>query len=198
MHAPKKWNVSAILGASKGKAIRTNAGWELADAGRAHLHGLGVSAVSPAALQVAVDLRAHLAKLPDGQTKTFVEEAVKCHEAGLYRSAVVMSWLGAMDVLHQEVHANHLATFNSEAARVYGKKWKPAVTTDDLGLMKEADFLDRIDTLSIIGKNVKAELKTCLDRRNGCGHPNSYKISANQSAAHLEILLLNVFEKFAP
>jgi hypothetical protein len=146
---------------------------------------------------VAADLRVHLAKLSDGQTKAFVEEAIRCHEAGLYRSAVVMSWLGAMDVIHKEIHANHLAAFNAEADRVYGKKWKMAVTTDDLGLMKEGDFLDRIEALSIIGKNVKVELKTCLDRRNGCGHPNSYKISANQSAAHLEVLLLNVFERFA-
>ncbi|WP_440982948.1 hypothetical protein [Shinella sumterensis] len=195
-HALKKWNISAVLSASRGKAIRTDAGWELTDAGRIHLNGIGVSAVSPAALQVAADLRAHLSKLSDGQTKAFVEEAIRCHEAGLYRSAVVMSWLGAMAILHHEVQVNHLAAFNAEASRVFGSKWKTAVSTDDLGLMKERDFLDRIEAISIIGKNVKAELKTCLDRRNGCGHPNSFKISTNQSAAHLEILLLNVFEKF--
>lgn len=195
-HTLKKWNISGVLSTSKGKAIRTDAGWELTDVGRIHLHGLGVASISPAALQVAADLRAHLAKLSEPQAKAFVEEAIKCYEAGLYRSAVVMSWLGAMSVLHHEVHANYLTAFNVEAARVFGTKWKPAVSTDGLGLMKEGDFLDRIEALSIIGKNVKAELKTCLDRRNGCGHPNSYKISANQSAAHLEILLLNVFEKF--
>lgn len=197
LHETKKWNLSSILGASKGKAIRTAAGWELTEAGKNHLRTIGVSSVSPAASQIAADLRIHLAKLSDGQTKGFVDEAIRCHEAGLYRSAVVMSWLGAMGVLHKEVHANYLGPFNAEAGRVYGKKWRTAVTTDDLGLMKEGDFLDRVEALSIIGKNVKAELKTCLDRRNGCGHPNSYRISANQSAAHLEILLLNVFERFS-
>jgi len=44
---------------------------------------------------------------------------------------------------------------------------------------------------------VKAELKQCLDRRNGCGHPNSLKIGPNTVAHHLEILLLNVFNKFS-
>lgn len=193
---PTKWNLSNVLGRSEGKAIRAPSGWELTDAGKLHLRSLGVANVSPAAMQVAVDLRAHLEKISDTQTKEFVEEAISCHEAQLYRSAAVMAWLGAMDVLHKHVHANHLAAFNVEATKVMGKKWKIATTTDDLGRMGESDFLDRIAALSIIGKNVKTELKGCLDRRNGCGHPNTYKISVNQSAAHIETLLLNVFQKF--
>lgn len=104
--------------------------------------------------------------------------------------------VGAMDVLHQHVHQNHLAAFNAEAKRV-NSKWKPAKSQDDIGKMGESDFLDRIEALSIIGKNVKAQLKGCLDLRNGCGHPNSLKVSVNKSAAHIETLLLNVFQKFA-
>jgi len=192
--AMKKWNVSATLGASKGKAIRTS-GWELTDAGRMHLRGLGVASVSPAAMQVAVDLRNHLSRVTDAQTRDFVEEAIKCHEAELYRSAIVMSWLGAMDVLQKHIHQNHLTAFNAEALRV-NAKWKTAVSQDDIGKMGEGDFLDRIETLSIVGKNVKAQLKACLDLRNGCGHPNSLKVSVNKSAAHIETLLQNVFEKF--
>lgn len=192
--AMRKWNVSAILGSSKVKAIRTS-GWELTDAGRMHLRSLGVASVSPAAMQVAVDLRNHLTKITDPQTRDFVEEAIKCHEAELYRSAIVMSWLGAVDVLQKHVHQHHLAAFNAEAARV-SNKWKTAVSQDDIGKMGEGDFLDRIEALSIIGKNVKAQLKACLDLRNGCGHPNSLKVSVNKSAAHIETLLQNVFEKF--
>ena len=192
---PKKWNPSSILGASKGKAIKTK-GWEITDAGKLHLRNLGVSKISPAAMQVANDLRAHLEKITDAETRSFVEEAIQCHEAELYRSAIVMSWLGAMDVLHKYVHANHLAKFNAEATRIMGKKWKEAKTPDDLGKMGESDFLDRIEGLSIIGKNVKAQLKAALDLRNGCGHPNSLKVGANKSAAHIETLLENVFQKF--
>jgi hypothetical protein len=192
--AMSKWNVSATLGASKGKAIRTT-GWEITDAGVMHLRNLGVSSVSPAALQVSVDLRQHLLKVTDLQTREFVEEAVKCHEAGLYRSAIVMAWLGAMDVLQKHVHRHHLGAFNAEATRV-NTKWKTAVTQDDIGKMGESDFLDRIEGISLLGKNVKAQLKTCLDLRNGCGHPNSLKVSVNKSAAHIETLLQNVFERF--
>lgn len=194
LRAMRKWNVSAILGASKGKAIRTS-GWELTDAGKTYLRDLGVSTISPAAMQVAIDLRKHLSNISDEQTRNFVEEAIKCHEAGLYRSAIVMSWLGAVDILQKYVHKNRLSDFNTEASRVSGR-WRVAVSQDDIGKMSEGDFLDRIEALSIIGKNVKAQLKGCLDLRNGCGHPNSLRVSVNKSAAHIETLLQNVFEKF--
>ena len=191
----KNWNPSTILGRSKGLAIRTPDGWEITDGGKQHLRNLGVTKISPAAVQVATDLRAELTNIKDDDTRAFVEEAIKCHEAELYRSAIVMSWLAAVDVLHNHVRAKHLKVFNAEAKRV-DLRWKDAKTTDDLGRMGEADFLDRIAALSIIGKNVKKELKDCLDRRNGCGHPNSLKIGANTVAHHIEILLLNVFKKF--
>lgn len=194
---PKGWNASATLGRSSGLAIRTPSGWEITDAGRQHLTNLGVTKISPAAVQVATDLRAELSNIGDEDTRSFVEETIKCYEFELYRSAIVMSWLAAVDVLHNHIHANHLADFNTEARRI-DPKWKDAKTTDDLGRMKDSDFLDRISVapLSVIGKSVKKELKDCLDRRNGCGHPNTLKIGPNAVAHHIEILLLNVFQKF--
>jgi len=108
----------------------------------------------------------------------------------------VMAWLGAMDVLHKHVHAHHLSAFNVEAKRV-NSRWKDAKTSDDLGRMGEADFLDRIAAISVVGKNAKEELQKALGLRNGCGHPNSLKVGANKSAAHIETLLQNVFERFA-
>lgn len=195
LRTPSNWNPSATLGRSKGLAIRTPEGWEITDSGKQHLRNLGVTKISPAAVQVALDLRAELQNITDDDTRSFVEEAIKCHEAELYRSAIVMSWLGSVDLLHNHVLENHLKRFNAEAKRI-DTKWKDARTKDDLGRMKEADFLDRIVGLSIIGKNVKKELKDCLDRRNGCGHPNSLKIGPNTVAHHIEILILNVFQKF--
>lgn len=191
----RNWNISQYLGSSRGLAIRTPQGWELTDPGKVHLRNLGVAKVSPGAMQVAVDLRAHLSKISDDQTRDFVEEAIRCHEAELYRAAIVMAWLGAMDVLHRHVFDNRLSAFNAEASRVTGGKWKAARSRDDLGKMKEVDFLDRIEGLSIIGKNAKAQLMVALDLRNGCGHPNSLRVGVNKSAAHIETLLQNVFEK---
>ena len=67
---------------------------------------------------------------------------------------------------------------------------------DDLGLMKEYDFISIIHKISMIGKNARDELHQCLKRRNGCGHPNSLKLGASTVASHLEFLILNVFQKF--
>jgi len=192
---PKKANLSTILSRTEGKAIRVTDGWELADIGLTHLKQIGISKLNPHAANVATDLRAELQNISNTTTRHFVEEAIRCYEHELYRSAIVMGWMSAIDVLHKHVHKNHLSAFNKEAKRVRAN-WKIAKTTDDLGRMKEADFLERICALSIIGKNVKKELKDCLDRRNGCGHPNSLKIGPNTAAHHLEILLLNVFKVF--
>jgi hypothetical protein len=193
---PAKWNMSAVLGRSGGLAIRVPAGWELTETGKNHLRNLGVDSVSPAAMQVAADLRAHLDNVANPTTRAFVEEAIKCHEAKLYRSAVVMSWIAAVDVLYREVVTNHLAAFNAEAKKV-NSKWKDAVNEDGLARMGESDFLDRLVPIGVLGKNVKEELAKALKLRNGCGHPNSLKIGPNMVASHLETLLLNVFEPFA-
>lgn len=191
-----KWNVSQVLTSTKGLAITTPKGWELTDAGKQHLRALGVSKVSPAAVQIATDLRNLLSQVKDNDTRAFVEEAVECYELEFYRSAVVMSWLAAVHVLKNVVHNHHLSAFNAEALRI-DQKWKQAKSTDDIGRMQEADFLDRIAAISVIGKNVKEELQKCLKLRNGCGHPNTLKISTNTVAGHIEILLLNVFKPFA-
>jgi hypothetical protein len=193
---PKKWNMSYVLGRSGGLAIRVPTGWELTDTGKNHLRNLGVATISPAAMQVAADLRQHLANVQNPTTRTFVEEAIKCHEARLYRSAIVMSWIAAVDVLYREVVTHHLAALNADAKN-FNAKWKPAMNEDGLARMGEADFLDRLVSIGVIGKNVKEELAKALKLRNGCGHPNSLKIGPNTVASHLEILLLNVFEPFS-
>ena len=192
---PNSWNPSTSLGRSKGLAIRTPRGWEITDAGKQHLGHLGVESLSAAAVQIATDLRTELEKIKDAETRSFVEEAIKCYEARLYRSAIVMSWIGAVAILHKHVVSMHLSKFNAEAKRV-DSRWRNARTADDLGKMKEADFLERIAAVSIIGSDVKKELKTCLDRRNSCGHPNSLQIGNNTVAHHVEVLLLNVFSVF--
>ena len=192
---PRKWNVSAYLARSTGRAIRTSDGWEITDSGRQRLLALDVPLVNAALFEVASDLRNALSGIADPDTRSFVGEAVGCYEAEFYRSAIVMSWVGAVAVLHTHIHKNNLTAFNREATH-RNRKWKPARTTDDLGRMKESDFLDIIHSLSIIGGNVKTELQECLKRRNACGHPNSLQVRANSAAHHLEILILNVFKRF--
>lgn len=185
-----QWNVSALLSSQSGDVFSTPAGWELSNAGAtraANLCGAG----GPTR-KVAVQLRSHLSALSHVQVREFVEEAVSCFEAKLYRSAVVLSWVGAVAVLQNVVHEKHLSDFNDEARR-RNPKWKDAKTTDDMSRMKEHDFLQVLESISVIGNNVKQELEAALKLRNGCGHPNSLRVAEHRVAAHIESLMLNVF-----
>jgi hypothetical protein len=191
----KTANVSDRLARTRGLAIRTSEGWELSARGREALSAR-FPQIKGRASKPAQDLRGHLATISSTQTRAFLEEAVACCEAQLWRAAVVFSWCGAVAVLHEHVVKNELQVFNTEAKR-RDAKWKDAKTADDLGRMKEHDLLDVLGALSILGPNVKRELQdNCLSLRNACGHPSSLKLSEARVAAHVEMLILNVFAKF--
>ncbi len=196
----QKWNVSDILNKTKGLAIRLPEGWSLTSRGKSYVESMNLLPLkkSPKVVNLANQLREGLKKIANQDTREFIEEAIACFEAGLYRSCVVLSWIGAVSILYNYVINNYLSQFNTEAKR-RDNKWKDAKILDDLSRMKESDFLEIICSppISIIGKNLKEELKNnCLQLRNACGHPNSLKIGENKVAAHLEILILNIFSKF--
>ena len=194
LRAAAGWNVSALLARSDGRAVRTDRGWELNQAGKRYVSSIaGVAESEPHV--VASSLRTHLAQIEDDDTRSFVEQAIECFEHKLYRAAVVLTWVGAVSLLYQHVVENELATFNTEASR-RDARWKQARTTDDLARMKERDFLNILEAISVVGKSVKHELELCLRFRNGCGHPNSLRIGENRVASHIEVLTLNVFANF--
>lgn len=192
----KDWNVSDILASSKGRAIRSPEGWELTDAGMEEVENL-LGTVTKRTPPAASALRFEMANISDQVTVAFVDEAVRCYEGGLFRSAIVMSWLAALDVLYSEVLNNNLAAFNA-AARQQFPKWKDATDRDGLALMKEVEFLERAFTIRTINKNQRAALEECLTRRNACGHPNSFNIGEPTVAHHIDVLIRNVFSKFGP
>lgn len=191
------WNISAILRSAKKLAVHLKTGWAITNEGKAYLISKGLLLDSHPGVKNSVeDLRKHLATIRNKDTVDFLGEAIACLEADLKRAAVVLSWMGAISLLYQNVVDHHLATFNAEAQK-RDPKWRPAKTIDDLTRMKEHNFLDILESISVIGKNVKLDLQhNCLDLRNSCGHPNSYKVGANKVATHIEVLVLNVFSKF--
>lgn len=196
----QKWNVSSILGRAKGFAIRLPGGWSATSGGREYIQQLGLlpAKKSRKVLHVAASLRQETQRIADPETMSFVEESIACFETGLFRSAVVLSWVGAMSLLQDQIIKHNLSTFNAEAQKKHAD-WKNAKLKDDLSRLKESEFLDIIGSppISLVGKNVKEELKNnCLQLRNACGHPNSLSIGENRVAAHLEVLIMNVFKKF--
>jgi hypothetical protein len=190
----KKWNVSAILASLGGLVTRLPGGWALTDKGEAEIVKLGLGKATPSKV-VQPTLRKYAIGISNPKVKEFVDEAIDALEFKLPRSAVVLSWVGAVAVLYDEVLANHLAEFNAEAGKRF-PKWTAAKNADDLSSMKESHFLQILHAISVIGKNTKDELESCLKLRNTCGHPNSHKIGEHRVASHIETLMLNVFSQF--
>ncbi len=189
------WNISRMLASTDGLAVRTLTGWELTDKGMKRvMEVVGITASLPSP-KITLSLRRQLSQLKSSDSRAFLEEAILCFEMHLYRAAVVLTWVGAVSVLYEYVFANRLGDFNTEAAR-RDSKWKTVKIKDDLAYMKEYEFLQILEAISIIGKNVKQELEGCLRLRNACGHPTSLQVGESRTGAHIEILLLNVFAKY--
>jgi hypothetical protein len=191
----QKWNVSSRLREYQGQAIRTPSGWELTPSGVATVRKLAGNVFTLPQLSLAISLRARVANVQDLEIKRFIEEAITCLELKLYRAAVVLSWVGAVAVLYEHVLKNKLFEFNAEMKK-RDSKWKEAKTRDDLSTAKEKTFLEALDSISLIGKNVRQELEECLRLRNSCGHPNSLEVAEHRVASHIELLILNVFARF--
>ena len=145
----QSWNVSSILSLSKGKAVLLPSGWSITSVGKAHLVENGLLA-TPSITPVVSDLRNHIEMVSDATTRAFVLEAIGCFEQGFFRSAIVMSWISAIDLLQTYVTANKLAEFNAEAKRV-NSRWKDAVNYDGLSKMGEEVFLIRVGSSCFIG-----------------------------------------------
>jgi len=146
-------------------------------------------------VEQATTLRSLVFELNDVDTKQYLTEAITCIENRLYRASVVMTWSAAIHILKKEVEDKYLNVFNDQARKV-SPNWRTARNSDDLGLMNEKDFLDRLENISLIGKDVKRQLQECLTLRNSCGHPNSLRVEKHRVASCLEILILNVFQRF--
>ena len=192
-----KRNVSDILAKSGGFAARTVGGWELQHQGvervRELAHTVNVNLV---VTHSSRSLSKHADAVTDALTKSFVMEAIGCFEAKQYRAAVVFSWAGAFALIQSYIFTKKLIEFETEAQR-RDAKWRKVKQQDDLGRMKEHDFLDVCEAIGVIGKNVKQILQNeCLMLRNTCGHPNSASIAENSVAAHIEKLIKNVFCRF--
>jgi hypothetical protein len=195
LRSVEKWNVSDILLRSKHLATKIKDGWILTIHGKNHIATFSPSLKSSASTKVGMEIKDLFNTISDESTRSFLEETLSCFNNNNLRASVVLSWVGAVSLLQNFVFTNVLAAFNSEALR-RNPKWQEAKSTDDIGRMKEKDFLDILVAISVLGKNVKQELEYCLTLRNGCGHPNSLKIGEQRVVAHLETLILNVYTKF--
>lgn len=200
-----QWNVTAILkaAAKDGQVAQLAEGWKLLGPG----HKVVENHYRPEAaiiLEARHSLRAHLIKIGNDQRKAFVEEALKSFDVGAYRSAVVLSWVGAAHIIQEHIVSKHCVAFNAAGlaklarANSNGKKhsFTPVKTAKDFGVIGEAEMLQLCQDAGILHKAEKQTLQERLDLRNQCGHPNPLVIAEHTVAHHIELLMLNVYAKY--
>jgi hypothetical protein len=192
--AGAKCNVAAFL-SKMGYAVQLPGGWVLTEGGRQALEKNGLVTFGDPLTPLVGTLSKHAAKITEPHRSQFLAEAIECVRGKHFRAAIVLSWIGALSLIYHHVLDNKLSAFNAEAMR--RRKLKSAAkTVDDLATIKESDFLDICEAISLVTKSAKKELKNCLDRRNTAGHPNSHIFREPTVAAHIDTLIAEAFEKF--
>ncbi len=190
----KTWNISEILKRSYPQAIKTENGWKITTEGQKRLFDQKLIEKPAVAIQNNT-LLSILSSVPDGYIKQYIEETVKAVELGLFRSAIILSWIGCISIMQEYVLQKKLQDFNTELIRRFPKA-KKIKKKDDFGYIKEYDFLQICNSISMIGKNVRQELEHRLQLRNSCGHPNSFTVGESTVIFHLEFLINNIYLKF--
>lgn len=193
-----KWNISDVLGRAEkgGLVICLPEGWQLTPKGAAYLRDLGIVGDATLIVGTKHKLATHVASINCPDRRRFIGEAVSCFEVGLHRSAVVLSWVGALWIIQRHVADRFLLTFNAAGQKRFAQKFKVINHFKDFAALKESDFLELCQDASIIDKAEKAEFKERLDLRNRCGHPNSLIVADHAVANHLEMLLHNVYLRY--
>jgi hypothetical protein len=185
---------SALLKQTK-HAIYLPSGWTVTDACKSMLVDRGLLKPAGVLTPVTQALERYLTDVHDPEKARFIEEAIQCTKNKAYRSAIVLTWVGAAYLLYQHVLSHKIDEFNAEARRRF-QKWKDATSIDDLSTLKEAEFLNILEHIGALTKAQQKELQNCLDRRNTAGHPNSASFEEVTVGAHIHELISKVYAKF--
>jgi hypothetical protein len=181
-------------------------GWTVTEACKRSLADRGLMNPAGVLTPVTEALERYLTDVHDPDKARFVEEAIQCVKNKAYRSAIVLTWVGAVYLLYQHVLNNKLAEFNQEGHRRsqknqkdeknQKKEWKNKASVDDLAALREAEFLNMLEHIGIVTKAEQKELQNCLDRRNTAGHPNSASFEEVTVGAHIHELISKVYSKY--
>jgi hypothetical protein len=123
------------------------------------------------------------------------EETVVNLETGAYRSAVVMGWNLAYDIVRQWVFEDpaRLASFNAELAKITVRagraKFDPVVNYQDFYDIGEKTVLDVCRDASLIAGNLYDDLRQHLRQRNAYAHASDSHPTVHQANGLIDHLV---------
>lgn len=176
-------------------AIYLPNGWTVTEACRRMLEQRELTNPAGILTPVTQALEKYLLEVHDAEKARFVEEAIQCVRNKAYRAAIVLTWVGAVYLLYAHILDGKLEDFNAEGRRRFNG-WRDAQNIDDLAKKKESEFLGVLEGMRIITPGEHKELKSCLDRRNTAGHPNSHSFEEVVVGGHIQTLISAVYRKY--
>jgi hypothetical protein len=153
--------------------------------------------VAPHVSAASSSLRGHVRQGMSGTAEAFIVEAISCYEHKLYRSAIIMTWLFAMDSIFEYILSKKASEFNAAyQADSSNKKGLQISSKDDFAELKESKLIEICRSANIITNDVRKILDTKLGIRNTCAHPSAVKILDVKCADFITDLLDNVIAKY--
>lgn len=154
----------------------------------------------PSAIRVDKLLSELPARIPHLSEREFLDESLRCFQAGAFRAAVVMCWNLAFDHLCTFILQHHLARFNQYWPLCFKKHPAqarvPAVSKrDDFSEFRESEVIEICRAAAIISADVTKVLREKLDKRNSAAHPSGVVISQLQAESFIDDLVRNAILK---
>lgn len=152
----------------------------------------------PARIETSVLLRNLLPNVHNLHEQNFLQEAIDCYEIGARRSAIVMTWLLAMDHMCKYVFENNLSEFNSALSKNTDKRIKITSITkeDDFSEIGESKLIEFFRQANIITNDVRKILDVKLGIRNTAAHPAAVTVSEVKATDFIIDLVENIIVKY--
>jgi hypothetical protein len=167
--------------------------WQLTDTGDQYVRELLGLPLAEVEIEHDVGaLMALAAKVSDETVRGYIEEAIKCLQAGALRAAVVFLWSGAIRTLHEAALKKDRKTLNDALKRQYPKA-RNVSSIEHFGWIDDRVFLEATPDVGLLDKGQKDTLVEQLNLRNRCGHPTKYTPREAKAKSFIEDVLGIVF-----
>jgi hypothetical protein len=126
-----------------------------------------------------------LSKLSLRQEELF-QEAFKCIEHGVFRSAIVLAWASFIDFFGEKIGEDNFNKLNVK------KNWNISNTDDLREKASDSVIIESALEIKLINKNTAKSLRGLLAKRNECGHPSDYKPGLNDTLGYIDEILKRI------
>ncbi len=155
-----------------------------------------VTNISMQTQEIVEKLNIQIEKIESEMSKNYLKEALETFKLKHYRSSVVLSWEGAIHILHEYIFYNKLNQYTTQAKNK-NPKFKDITCPEDFSRNKEKFFIEVLSEACIVTPDIAKQFLSCLETRNSAGHPNDLVFTENRVATHLEFLIEYVYSKYS-